>query len=204
MRLWRRATVRRPDTAGASVAWLVVGLGNPGPRYANTRHNLGREAVFRVAERNAVQLDQAKMRARYGLGLVSGLRACLATPTTFMNESGQAVAPLARFYKVPPERVLLAYDDLDLSLGTVRIRPAGGPGGHNGVASVLQAFGTQDVPRVRLGIGRPPDGWDAADYVLGRFSPEDRAVAQAVAVEAAEAIECVLLDGIDAAMNRYN
>jgi PTH1 family peptidyl-tRNA hydrolase len=203
MRLWRSAS-RRDSLSQPSVDWLIAGLGNPGERYEATRHNLGRWAVLELAARHAIALDALKLRSRFGLGRIEEQRVCLATPTTFMNESGQAVAPLARFYRVPAGRVLLASDDLDLPLGVVRIRPSGGPGGHNGLADVLAALGTEGVPRVRIGIGRPPPGWDAADYVLSRFAADEAAVAAEAADAASRAIESVLRDGLPAAMNRYN
>jgi len=204
VRLLRRGLAGRGRVAQPSVDWLVVGLGNPGPRYAATRHNLGREALLRFAALHGAVLDQLKERARYGRLEVADQRVCAATPTTYMNESGRAVAPLARFFKIRPERVLLVVDDLDLPLGTLRVRPHGGAGGHNGVASVLEALATQAVPRVRLGIGRPPPDWDPADYVLARFAPDECAAAEELAEMGAQAVEAVLRDGLDKAMNALN
>jgi PTH1 family peptidyl-tRNA hydrolase len=204
VRLWRRGPSRRAEEPGASVEWLVAGLGNPGPRYEDTRHNMGRRALLRLAAARGVALDQIRMRCRLGSWHRDSSRVVLATPTTYMNESGQAIGPLARFFKLPPERVLLVYDDIDLPLGTLRVRAAGGAGGHNGVASVLAALGSAEVPRVRLGIGRPPPGWDPADYVLARFLEAELPAAEELADRAVEAVEAVLTDGLDSAMNRYN
>jgi PTH1 family peptidyl-tRNA hydrolase len=193
---------QRPPTSTA--AWLVVGLGNPGPRYEATRHNLGRVAVERAAQRHGVALSTARFGARFGLGRVGDERIAFATPTTYMNESGRAVAALARFYQVPPGRVLVVYDDLDLPLGALRLRPEGGAGGHNGVADVIRALGGAAFPRLRLGIGRPPPGWDAADYVLARFAEHERAAADETALAAADAVDAVLGSGLEAAMNTVN
>jgi PTH1 family peptidyl-tRNA hydrolase len=188
----------------SSVAWLVVGLGNPGPRYAGTRHNIGRDAVDALASRHGIRLGSTKFNARFGHGDVAGAPLCLAEPLTYMNLSGQAVAPLARFFKVPAERVLLVFDDMDLPLGALRLRPDGGSGGHNGVASVIASLGTPTEPRVRLGIGRPAAGWDAADYVLARFDATERAAAEELVGRAADAVEAIIADGLDAAMNQFN
>jgi PTH1 family peptidyl-tRNA hydrolase len=184
--------------------WLIVGLGNPGKKYEATRHNMGREVVVQLAQRHDVTLDQIKHHARFATATIEGRRVCLATPTTFMNESGRAVGELARFYKVSPQSVLLVCDDLDLPLGRIRIRASGGAGGHRGVASALSTLGTPDVPRLRLGIGRPPPDWDAVDYVLARFGPGERAEADEAVALGADAVEAVLRDGLVAAMNRYN
>jgi peptidyl-tRNA hydrolase, PTH1 family len=201
VRLLRPLGRRAPE---AALEWLVVGLGNPGPRYAGTRHNVGRDTVRLLAQRHGLHLDATRFGARYGAGRVAEVRVGLAEPLTFMNLSGQAVAPLARFFKVAATQVLLVVDDLDLPLGTIRIRPGGGSGGHNGVTSVLAALGTRDVPRVRLGIGRPPAAWDAADYVLARFAPAEAQAARDLTERGADAVEAVLRDGLDAAMNAVN
>jgi PTH1 family peptidyl-tRNA hydrolase len=201
MRLWGRS---RAEPDGAGLAWLIVGLGNPGPRYAGTRHNIGRDAVEGLGRRHGVALSTSRFNARYGLGRIGEARVGLAEPLTFMNLSGQAVAPLARFFKVAPAAILLLCDDMDLPLGTLRLRPGGGSGGHNGVASVCASLGTRDIPRLRLGVGRPPPGWDAADYVLARFGAAERDTAIVMAERAADAAEAVVHDGLEAAMNQFN
>jgi len=186
------------------VDWLVVGLGNPGPRYADTRHNAGRMVTAHLARRHGVELDSVKFNVRFGKLRLEGATALLATPLTYMNESGQAVAPLARFYQVPVERILAVYDDLDLPPGRLRLRSEGGAGGHNGVASLIRSLGGQGFPRLRVGIGRPPAGWEGVDYVLGRFTDAERALIEGCLPEAADAIERTLREGITAAMNAYN
>jgi PTH1 family peptidyl-tRNA hydrolase len=201
VRLWGR---RRREPAAGAPSWLVVGLGNPGRRYEGSRHNLGRDAVEALGERHGIALSETRFNARYGLGRLGTARVALALPLTYMNLSGQAVAPLARFYQVPPGAVLVVYDDLDLPLGTLRLRSSGGSGGHNGLASVCASLGTQEVPRLRLGIGRPPPGWEAEDYVLARFTEAERPEAAAVVERAVEAIEAVAAEGLAAAMNRVH
>jgi PTH1 family peptidyl-tRNA hydrolase len=183
---------------------MFVGLGNPGARYDNTRHNIGRDAIVRVASAHGSRLDQVKHNALFTTVSIRAQRVLLATPTTYMNESGRAVAPLARFYRVPHEALVLLYDDIDLPLGALRIRASGGAGGHNGASSVLKALGTQDVPRIRIGVGRPPPQWDPADYVLARFAADERAAADGATADAAAAVEAIARDGLPSAMNAYN
>jgi PTH1 family peptidyl-tRNA hydrolase len=183
---------------------LIVGLGNPGARYERTRHNLGRRAVESLAEMWGVSLGDVRANARYGIARRGEARIGLAIPITYMNESGRAVAPLARFYRVPAERILVVYDDLDLPLGRLRLRPSGGTGGHRGMASIAAALGTESFPRLRLGIGRPPPAWDATDFVLSPFDDEELAIAENAALEAARALQEVVDNGLVHAMNAYN
>lgn len=149
---------------------LIAGLGNPGPRYARNRHNIGFQALTDLAEAHGLTFSRTESRADTAHGTIAGQRVILARPQTWMNESGAAVAPLAQFYKVPPERLLVIYDDLDIPLGTIRYRPDGSSGGHRGIQSIIQRLGHQNFPRLRLGIGRPPGQMDAAAYVLQNFS----------------------------------
>jgi PTH1 family peptidyl-tRNA hydrolase len=157
-----------------------------------------------VAERTDARLDATRFNALFGLGAIGESRVCVALPLRYMNESGSAVAPLARFYKLPAERVLAVYDDLDLPVGKVRIRAGGGSGGNRGALSVARALGTDEFPRVRVGIGRPPDGWNAADYVLAPFAADERAAIAAASETAASAALYVITHGVDAAMNMTN
>lgn len=184
--------------------WLIVGLGNPGERYAHTRHNIGRDAIEALAARHGIPLDTIRGPARVGTGTIGGARVGLVLPTTYMNDSGRAVGPVARFFQVPPGRVLVVYDELDLPLGRLRLRAEGGSGGHNGMRSVAAALGGQAFPRLRLGIGRPPEGWDTADYVLSRFTTREREDAEFLVERALIAIEDVVREGLDTAMNRHN
>ena len=183
---------------------LIVGLGNPGPQYAGNRHNAGFQVVERLAEAHEIKLDRLQFKARVGVGTIEGHHVVLAKPLTFMNLSGQAVGPLVRWYKVPLESLLVVMDDLDLPLGTIRLRPSGGAGGHKGLQSIIDALGTRAFPRLRIGIGRPPPGWDPADYVLHDFTPDEQPIIAQAYEQAMAAIECWLVEGIDAAMNRFN
>lgn len=203
-RLARRLVGGRGPEAENGMDWLIVGLGNPGPRYEGTRHNVGRDAVAALAAGRAVPLDRLKHNARYGTLALAGHRALLAIPTTYMNESGRAVGPLAGFYRIPPERVLVVFDEVDLPLGRLRLRPSGGAGGHNGMKSIIRALGSEDFPRLRLGVGRPPEGWDTADHVLARFRDDERRQAEELVEAGVAAIERVLREGVQAAMNTIN
>jgi peptidyl-tRNA hydrolase, PTH1 family len=182
---------------------LLVGLGNPGAKYERTRHNLG----FRVAELAAgklgVALDQTRWNAVLGSGRVRGEQVAIVLPQTFMNLSGESVGHAARFWKVDLGQVVVAHDDLDLTLGRVQVKVGGGDGGHNGLKSLRQHLGP-DFVRVRLGIGRPPQGWDPADFVLAKFAAEEEAVVEEMVPIAAEAAVLALLEGTAVAMNRFN
>ncbi len=182
---------------------LIVGLGNPGPEYAGHRHNAGFQCLARFAGRHGLRFSFYRFRASLAEGTVAGRRVLLARPLTYMNESGQAVGPLVRRYGVPAASLLIVYDDLDLPLGRIRLRAGGSSGGHRGLDSVLRHLGTSEVPRLRLGIGRPPYG-DPVDYVLSDWRPEERAIMEATYDRAAVAIDCFLEEGIIAAMNRFN
>ena len=184
--------------------WLIVGLGNPGARYEGTRHNIGRDAVIALAQRHGATVDRVKHNARYTRINLSGHRVLLAVPTTYMNDSGRAVAPLARFYQIEPKNILVVYDEVDLPLGRLRLRGEGGAGGHNGMRSIIRSLGTQEFPRLRMGVGRPPEGWDTADHVLSQFSRAEQDDARILVIRAAETIERAVADGISAAMNAAN
>ncbi len=154
---------------------LIAGLGNPGPRYARNRHNIGFQTVDALAQTHRLDFSRMEHRAQTAHGAIGERRVILAKPQTWMNESGKAIAPLSRFYKIDPERILVIYDDLDIPLGAVRYRPEGTSGGHRGVQSIMQLLGTQTLPRLRLGIGRPPGQMDPAAYVLQDFSVAEMA-----------------------------
>ena len=183
--------------------YLIVGLGNPGARYARNRHNVGFRCVRRLAAAHGLTFRRRK-QARVASGTILGYRVLLAMPQTFMNESGRAVAPLVRFHNLPLDRLLVVYDDLDLPLGTLRLRPKGGSGGHRGMRSIIQHLGSQEFPRLRIGIGRPPEGVDPADYVLRNFSSEEERVIEDVLERAVAAVEMWLTEGIEKAMAWYN
>lgn len=181
--------------------WLIVGLGNPGPEYAGTRHNIGFDVVEALAAAHKVKLGNRKHRAVFGEGMVGDVSVILAKPMTYMNLSGQAVSALARVYHLAPARVLVIADDLDLPLGRLRIRMEGGAGGHNGHKSIIQSLGTQAYPRLRIGIGK---GGETVDHVLSKFHPDERVVVKEVSEKAVQAIETVLQRGVEIAMANFN
>jgi PTH1 family peptidyl-tRNA hydrolase len=185
-------------------AYLIVGLGNPGPKYAANRHNVGFRCLDHLASAHGLTFDKRQKKARVGSGTIDGRRVILAKPQTFMNDSGRAVIPLARFYQVPPEQLLVVYDDLDLPFGTLRMRPEGGSGGHKGMRSVIEQLGGQNFPRLRVGIGRPPGRMDPAAYVLRDFSDEEQELLDDLWGRAVVAIETWLAEGVEMAMNRHN
>lgn len=185
------------------VAKLVVGLGNPGRKYAGHRHNVGFQCLDRLAQTWGLSFNQRKHKAMLAQGEIAGLKVVLAKPQTFVNLSGEAVARLSRFYRLPPESILVIYDDLDLPVGKIRLRPEGGSGGHRGMKSIIEHLGTDGFPRLRVGIGRPTHG-DPADYVLSNFAPDERMAIEEACKRAVAAVELWVAKGIEAAMNRYN
>ena len=184
--------------------YLIVGLGNPGPKYAANRHNVGFMCLERLAAAHGLTFDKQQKKARVALGVIHRRRVVLAQPQTFMNDSGQAVAPLAQFYRVPPERLLIVYDDLDLPPGTVRIRPEGGSGGHKGMRSIIDQVSDQNFARLRIGIGRPPGQMDPAAYVLQDFSADENLLVAETLDRAMAAVETWLVEGAEMAMSRHN
>lgn len=186
------------------VAWLIVGLGNPGKKYEATRHNAGFHVIDRLAKEARITLDESRNKAIFGRGKLADQPVALVKPQTFMNLSGEAVGPLARFYKVPPEQILVIYDDLDLPTARLRLRLKGGSGGHKGMTSLIQHLGSQEFPRLRLGIGRPPGQMPVEAYVLQKFSNQEWAEMEQTYQTALEAIQVALQDGVETAMNRFN
>ena len=201
---------------------MIVGLGNPGPTYAGNRHNIGFQVVDRIAARHRIDLGRTQANARLGDGWVQrrgsvldmfsgGLPAfdrqkvILVKPLTYMNNSGQSVSQLARFYQIDPADILVIHDHMDLEAGKLRLRPGGGSGGNNGIKSIARLMGTEDFPRVRVGVGRPPGRMDPAAYVLQDFSAAEEAdIFGPLREIIGDAVECWLFEGIEAAMNKYN
>lgn len=182
----------------------MVGLGNPGPKYDKTRHNYGFMVIDELLRRYRVQPTAGSFSALIAQVASSGDKVLLVKPMTFMNASGSAVGPLARYYKVEPENILVVVDDLDLPLGHMRMRPKGSSGGHNGLKSIIAALGTEDFPRLRLGIGSPGDRNEVINYVLAPFPKVDVPIVQQVVVRAADAVEEWLVHGVDHVMSRFN
>lgn len=189
----------------APVAWLVVGLGNPGDKYDGTRHNVGFLVADELGERGNFPIQRLKFKALTGAATIGGASVLVMKPTTYMNLSGEAVGEAARFYKLDPGHVLVISDDVDLPLGKLRIRTCGSAGGHNGLKSIIQHLGSDQFPRLKVGVGgKPHPDYDMADWVLGKIQGEDKKVMDEAVKRAADAVECFLKDGPQKAMNRFN
>ena len=184
--------------------FLIVGLGNPGREYKDNRHNVGFMLVDRLAVRLNAHMSRLQAKALVVSVNYEDKKLILAKPQTYMNLSGQSIQGLARFYKLPLENMIVAYDDLDLPFGTIRIRPGGGPGGQKGVASTIERLGTKDFRRLRIGIGRPPGRMDPADYVLQNFAQADLILLSEILDRATEAALTFVTEGLNAAMNKFN
>ncbi len=187
-----------------SETFLIIGLGNPGNQYHLTRHNIGFMVLEELASKLDIPLRRVKFRAQIGEGKHEGNSIVLAKPLTFMNNSGNAVAPLFNFFKVRSDHLLVIHDDLDLPLGTIRLRAEGGSAGQKGMQSIQERLGTKSFPRLRIGIGRPPGNMDPADFVLKDFLPSERELKKMVIETAADAILTFISDGLEKAMNVYN
>ena len=181
---------------------LIVGLGNPGKAYTRNRHNVGFRCIDHFARLHHIPLTERRQRAKVGMGVVADTEVVLAKPRTFMNRSGEAVSQLLRRFKISVEDLIVICDDMDLPLGRVRIRRRGSSAGHKGLQSIIDSLGSQDFPRIRVGIGRP-DG-DEVSYVLSDFTPEEKQVIEKAVATVSDAIHCILAEGIEAAMSRYN
>lgn len=191
------------EAAGGNVN-LIIGLGNKDREHARNRHNIGFRIVDHYAHVNAINFSKMQHNAMIALGRSGETRVILAKPQTYMNDSGRAVGALLKFYKVPIERMLIVYDELDLPLGTIRLRQDGGAGGHNGMRSIISHLSGNNFPRLRVGIGRPPGRMDAAAFVLQDFGKDEAIEVEAVVDRAVKAIETFIANGIAAAMNQYN
>ncbi|MCS6848209.1 MAG: aminoacyl-tRNA hydrolase [Anaerolineae bacterium] len=183
---------------------IIVGLGNPGKQYANNRHNAGFMVVDRLADRHGLKFTRMMSKGLVALGEIEGRKVALVKPQTFMNLSGESVAPIVKFYKSEPSDLLVVYDELDLPAGQLRMRPKGGSGGHNGMKSIIARLGSEDFPRLRIGVGRPPGRRDPKDFLLDDFTHDELAALEPVFDRAVEGIRRWLSDGIDNAMNFVN
>ena len=189
----------------APAAWLIVGLGNPGGKYEGTRHNVGFMVADELGERGRFPIQRLKFNALTNTAEIGGQGALVMKPATFMNLSGEAVGEAARFDKLAPDHVLVISDDVDLPLGKLRIRTGGSAGGHNGLKSIIQHLGSDQFPRLKVGVGgKPHPDYDMADWVLSKLQGEDKKVMDEAVKRAADAVECFLRDGPQKAMNRFN
>ena len=187
------------------VEWIVVGLGNPGPKYDWTRHNVGFLVVDELADRANIPVQRVKYKALTNTTKLGGKSVLLMKPVTYMNLSGEAVGQAARFYKVPPERILVISDDVSLPQGKLRIRRSGSAGGHNGLKNIILQLGGDGFPRVKVGVGgKPHPDYDMADWVLSKFTGEDAKAMDQAVKRCADAVECLLREGADRAMSRFN
>ena len=187
------------------VSWLVVFLGNPGPRYEGTRHNAGFMAGDALAKAKGAAINRARFRALTGTLEIGGEKVMLMKPQTYMNLSGDAVSQAVKFYKIPPEHVIVVSDEVSLPIGKLRVRAKGSAGGHNGLKSIISCLGTDQFPRIRIGVGAPPHpDYDMADWVLSAFKNQDTLDMAKAAERAAEAVECYIRNGPERTMNLYN
>lgn len=183
---------------------LIVGLGNPTREYQATRHNIGFDAITRMCDDYRIRLDSKEHKAVCGKGYIGGEKVILAQPQTYMNLSGESVREMADYYKLTNEDVIVICDDINLDVGQLRVRKKGSAGGHNGIKNIIAQLGTEEFMRIRVGVGAKPEKWDLADYVLGRFPKEEEPVIREALEKVSKACECIITDGIEAAMNLYN
>ncbi len=185
--------------------YLIAGLGNPGTKYSGTRHNMGFDVIDLLIERHKIPQSGVKFNAMYGKGTINGHKVIVMKPLSYMNLSGGPIQQMAAFFKIDPaSRLIVIHDDIDLDPGVLRIRKQGSAGGHNGMKDIIQKLGTEQFCRVRVGVGAKPKDWDLADHVLSRFTPADRTLVDEALEAAADAVEKIVTEGPDAAMNTFN
>jgi len=183
---------------------VIIGLGNPGMKYAGTRHNIGFDTVTALADKYNIKINNKKFNGLIGDGFIGGEKVLLVQPQTYMNLSGECVGQIADFFKIEPENLIVICDDINLDTGRLRIRAKGSAGGHNGLKNIIAHLGTEAFPRIRVGVGEKTEGWDLADYVLARFSKDDEPIMREAIKNAVGAVETWISDDIGTAMNRFN
>lgn len=184
--------------------YLIAGLGNPSRTYEGTRHNIGFTMIDAIGNKFGIDVTTKKHKALVGRGIINGMRVILAKPQTYMNLSGESIREIADFYKIEPENIIIIYDDISLDVGQLRIRKKGSAGGHNGIKNIIAHLGTQEFPRIKVGIGNKPEGWDLADYVLSKYSKAEQEALEEASEGVIGAVKLMLMDDIEAAMNKYN
>lgn len=184
--------------------YIAVGLGNPGKEYENTRHNIGFISIDAVAEKMGIKIEKLKFKSLIGEGVISGKKVLFMKPSTYMNLSGEAVRDAMEFYKIPPEQVCVIFDDISLPVGKMRIKRKGSDGGHNGIKNIIYHAKSDNFPRIKIGVGEKPAGWDLKDWVLCKFSKEDKELLSAPVNSVFDALTLIIEGKTDEAMNRYN
>lgn len=185
--------------------YIIAGLGNPSKEYKNTRHNIGFDVIDVIADKNKIDVSTIKHKALIGKGMIGSEKVILVKPQTYMNLSGESLIDVCQYYKIDVESELIViYDDIALDVGAIRVRKNGSAGGHNGMKSIIQHLSTENFMRIRMGVGEKPKGYDLADYVLGHFTGQERELMDKGAIDAVNAVEIILSEGIDKAMNMYN
>ena len=185
--------------------YIIAGLGNPGAQYDMTRHNIGFHTIDYIAGKHGIKMKKLKFKAVYGEGVIAGEKVYLVKPQTYMNLSGESVCEMARFYKIPPENIIVISDDVSLDTGRIRVRPKGSAGGHNGLKSIIYLLGSDEFPRVKMGVGAPKrEEIDLADHVLGRFAKDEIPVMENAIIRAEGAVSEIIRNGVQSAMNKFN
>ena len=184
--------------------YLIAGLGNPSKTYEGTRHNVGFSMIDALADAFQIDVTTKKHKAIVGRGVIEGMKVILAKPQTYMNLSGESIREIVDFYKIDPENMIIIYDDISLDVGRLRIRKKGSAGGHNGIKNIIAHLGTDVFPRIKVGVGEKPQGWDLADYVLSKYSKEEQQALREASDNVIGAVKLMVMDNIDAAMNQYN
>ncbi len=184
--------------------YVVVGLGNPGSKYSDTRHNVGFSVIDLLSERTRTKVNKIKFKSLYGEANIGGEKVLLVKPQTYMNNSGEAVIEISNFFKVPVENIIVIMDDIDIEFSAVKIKRKGSAGSHNGMKSIISILKDENFPRIKIGVGRPEQGRDLADFVLGRFSKVEQVEMKDTLDRAADAVECIVREGVSGSMNKYN
>lgn len=185
--------------------FLIVGLGNPGQKYERTRHNIGFQAIYQLARKFKINATTSnKFKAVIGRGIIRGIKVILVQPLTYMNKSGEAVKLIMDYYQIPLNECLVIYDDLDLTVGKIRIKTTGSAGGHKGLRSIINKLDSNNIPRIRIGIDHPPENYEVADYVLSRFNEDEEIIIKEILSDIDKVVEEILLNGYEIAMNKYN
>lgn len=203
--IFKQLDAQKAAKAAQPVEWLVVGLGNPGAKYDNTRHNAGFRALELYCARSGQRIERMKFKALVGEGTLGGKRVLFVKPQTFMNLSGESVRDAAAFYKIDPAHIIVLSDDISLAVGTLRVRPKGSAGGQNGLKNIIYHLGSEDFPRVKIGVGdKPHPGYDLADWVLSRFTPDEQQAIDKACADALDAAACIIAEGCAPAAQKFN